>query len=291
MTAKRSKRLALDVVVCPAASLMENGRLGTVQRLLMRHAPKWSERARTWRSKTDHEPANLGDPSVLEAALRRTHDRVQSSPMAKALAAQRAAGKAPRGPRPRFVAGTELRSADDALTVIVRADEFVLKPSAGRWLFGNRVTLQIRRPRVEGTDAAIWSAGVFEALCAELSPLWGAAYTSDEYDMKNMSRADGGLRAVGVDASRHLPGLYWLNFFGRPYCDLIGQRHLLSAPAPEVREVDTGVLLRLAQDPRDWSTPAYKEAEARVLDHVGDRYFFSIQEPDRRTVAPPFELP
>jgi hypothetical protein len=196
-----------------------------------------------------------------------------------------------QSPKPSFVGSIELRGSDDSLTVIVHANEHVIAPSAGRWIFGNRIVLQLRRSKVEGQDAVTWSAKVFEALCAALSPLHGDVHSYDEYHAKNMSHEGGGLQAVGVDASKYLPGLYWLNFFGRSYCDFIGQKRLLSAPAPEVHALDAGVFLRLADDPRSWPTPAYQSAESSVLDHLGRQYFFSKQEPHRRTIAPSFDLP
>jgi hypothetical protein len=39
------------------------------------------------------------------------------------------------------------------------------------------------------------------------------------------------IEAVGCDFGRFLPGLFWLNFFGRPYRGLIGDAHLRSTPA------------------------------------------------------------
>lgn len=44
-------------------------------------------------------------------------------------------------------------------------------------------------------------------------------------------------------------------------------------------------------DPLAWETPECREAERRVLDHLGPQYFFSRDAPDRQTVAPPFEVP
>jgi hypothetical protein len=95
---------------------------------------------------------------------------------------------------------------------------------------------------------------------------------------------------MGGDASRHLPGLYWLNFFGKPYCDLMGRERLLSAPVAEVLEMGDGILLRLADDPRKWSSLEYKAAERRVLEHIGSQYFFLKDQPNRKTIAPDFDL-
>ena len=114
---------------------------------------------------------------------------------------------------------------------------------------------------------------------------------SDEYDAKNISHEGGGTEAVGVDVSRYLPGLYWLNFFGKPYCELIGLERLLDTPAHEVKGVDDGVLVRLSKDSREWEREDYREAERKVLNHIGRQYCFSKEEPNQKTVAPDFGLP
>jgi len=283
MTPKSRKRFALDIVVRPATFLFERGQLGEIQRVLREFAPTWSREARLWRSRSEQRPVNLAKASALEEAIQESTSK--RAPLAQALEEQ-------LGPSSydRFLGSVELRGPDDSLTVIVRADEYVLAPSAGWWLFANEVCLQVRRGTVEQTAAAAWSAQVCEALCAALSPLHADVHAWDEYDAKNLDHEGGGTEAVGVDVSRHLPGIYWLNFFGKPYCELIGRDRLLSAPASEVRALDDGVLLRLADDPLEWASPAYKAVERRVLDYIGPAYFFSKDEPGRRTIAPTFDL-
>lgn len=277
------KRSGLDIIVRPALFLFEEGQLDEVQRVLHEHAPRWSAQARMWRSRSDQTPVDLAKPGALEKLIR--HDRARSdfSPMRKALEEQ-------LGPPeyPRFTGSAELRGEGDALTVVITVDEYALAPLGTKLIFGNDVALQIRRSRVEGMDAAAWSAGVFRALCGALRSFHGSTRACAEWDAKNMSHEGGGLQAMGGDASRHLPGIYWLNFFGKPYCDLIGRERLLSAPAADVREVGDGVLLRLADDPRDWASSEYKAVERRVLDHIGSQYFFSKDDPQRRTQAPAF---
>lgn len=280
------RRFALNVVIRPARFLFQEGQLDEVQRVLREHAPEWSKQARMWRSRNDQKPVDLARPGALEQLIREDEARLAASPIRKVLDAE-------MGPRryPRFLGSAELRGQGDALTVVVSVDEYALAPLGKEWIFGNEVSLQVRRSKVEGVDAVAWSAEMFQALCGALPSLYGDIHSSDEYDAKNMSHEGGGLEAVGVDASKHLPGLYWLNFFGKPYCDLIGRDRLLSAPAAETREVNEGVLLRLFDDPRKWASPEYKAVERRVLDHIGPQYFFSKDQLNRKTTAPDFGLP
>jgi hypothetical protein len=84
------------------------------------------------------------------------------------------------------------------------------------------------------------------------------------------------------------PGLYWLNFFGAPYVDLMGRERLLTAPAYEVKPVDDGVLIALDSSANAWQTAAYRQREQAVIAHLGEKYFFSRHDPARQTVAPDF---
>jgi len=185
----------------------------------------------------------------------------------------------------------ELRGSNDSLILVVGIDQYVFWPIGDIWIWANDVTFQLCRARVDGMDAVAWSRRVLEQLCAALSPPHAYAHMLEEFDAKNISHEGGGTRAVGGDVSKALRGLYWLNFFGRPYRDLIGRERLLSAPGHEVTEIDDGVLLSLHENPRAWDNPEYRATERRVLEHLGPQYFFSKEEPNRKTVAPDFGLP
>jgi len=185
----------------------------------------------------------------------------------------------------------ELRGCDDSLILVFSIDEEVFWPAGDAWIWANDVSFQICRSRVEGIDSVVWSNTMLEALCSDLSPPYAYGRMSAEFDTKNISHGGGGAEAVGVNVSKALPGLYWLNFFGRPYRDLIGRECLLSAPAHEVRELDDGVLLALHENPRAWDTPGYRAREKQVREHLGPQYFFSKDDPNRKTVAPDFGLP
>jgi hypothetical protein len=63
--------------------------------------------------------------------------------------------------------------------------------------------------------------------------------------------ASHGIRALGRDVRRFLPGIYWLNVFGRPYRDLIGRGWLLSAPAAPVEQSGSQVIIQAYPDAED----------------------------------------
>jgi hypothetical protein len=195
------------------------------------------------------------------------------------------------GPYERITGSAELRGSNRSIIVIAHFDEWAFAPISGSWIFGNSITLQVTSPWVRRESAHVWSQTAFEILCNRLNPAWAAAYSESEYEDKNISREDGGMASIGNDISRYLPGIYWLNFFGPPYCNLIGRDRLLSAPAVECKSWNQGVFLRLSDHPDEWISMAYKAETAKLLNHIGTRYFFDRYGRNDNTVAPAFVLP
>lgn len=97
------------------------------------------------------------------------------------------------------------------------------------------------------------------------------------------------VEVVGCDFGRFLPGVFWRNFYGRRYRQLIGDDRLRSAPAENVTATDNGVLIALAGAPGMWDTPEYAVSEETVRAHLGAELFFSKAEPGRLTIAPDWE--
>jgi hypothetical protein len=141
---------------------------------------------------------------------------------------------------------------------------------------------------VDHQPTSEWARQFFAAVPECLPIDYARSNTRQEFDAKNIISERNGIEAIGVNLTRHLPGLYWLNYLGPPYVDLIGIDRLLSAPAYEVKEVSGGVLLALAADADEWQSAEYQAREAAVIEHIGRQYFFSRWDPDRKTVAPEF---
>lgn len=181
----------------------------------------------------------------------------------------------------------ELRGASAELTLVISIDKAKARKRKfdGQVSLDNSFTIQVRRSRVEGQDAAEWSREVFEKLVFVSHPAWAAAYDTAEYYAKVMS--DGpAIEAIGYDFGKYLPGLFWLNAFGPPYRNLIGDDQLLSAPAPDARLFADTVSLSLADRPEQWFTPSYKVIERNVTEHIGSEYFFSKADQNRSHKAP-----
>jgi hypothetical protein len=176
-----------------------------------------------------------------------------------------------------------LFGADSDLTFFLDHDDKTLPPEL------NNLTIEVYRlVMVEGEPTSAWARRAFEAIAARLPLRYAMAYLGEEHDAKNMIDDETGVRAIGMKITAAVPGLYWLNFFGRPYLDLMGHERLLSAPAYEVKPVDDGVLVALDAAADAWNTAAYRQREQAVIEHLGKQYFFSRHEPSRQTIAPDF---
>lgn len=279
---KRRDQLRTDLTLCFGESFFEGSCLRDIEAFLRRELPEWTSDLSIWRGEK-RGPARrsrIGDfaRDVQDAAAAR-------GPLYAQLIKQHGAG-----PYQRRTGSVELRGSDNALIIVLTLDEYRFAPSAGRWLWGNTLTMQLTGTEVLGRAAGDFAGCIGAQACAALSPWYGHAELVQERDEKNISRADGGVMAIGGDISRYLPGLYWLNFFGEPYCNLIGRERLLTAPAFSCEAIDAGVLICLASSLEAWDSTERRTVEARVLAHLGDQYFFDRNTTERKTVAPDFGL-
>lgn len=250
--------------------------LDRVQELLVSIAPRWCRDLRVWMAPRDHAPVDVSEPDALAAAvLAGAGERGETF---KALVEKHG-----QLPLDRFFGSVELRGASLELTVVISVDQMVLSPLGPKRSLGNSVSLQVRRAKVEGRSGPEWLRSAFEALCGELSPAWGAAYHPVEYWSKVMSD-EPPVRPVGRDFGRFLPGVFWLNFFGPPYVDLLGEQPLRSAPNAE--PVGNGVLVAIGDDPRQWDDPATVSLGQTLRDHLGPELFFTKGDTDRLGVVP-----
>lgn len=234
-------------------------------------APTWADGLVIW---IDRRTQRQVMPSALrDAILAQAMDR---GPTFRAM--RTVYGGAPE----RRTGTTELRGRSTALTVVVNVDENPLARIGGHMTLGNRVSVQVRRAQVEGRPASEWSGKFFESASTSLTSAWAAVVSTEEYWHKVMS--DGpGVRALGVDFSSYLPGLFSSNFFGPRYVDLIGDRLM---DVPSARLVGEGVLVTLAADPADWSSTTALRRNHEAAELIGPQYFFSKQGAIPEYVAP-----
>lgn len=257
------------------------GDLDTLQAALREFAPRWSSKLRLWIGHKDQWPIDVNHVGALKSAV-------------VCAAGERGAtyrGLVERQGRPpleRLMGSAELRGASPELVMVVSIDEMVLSPLGAKKKLGNSLVLQVRRPKVEGRTGEVWLREAFETLCCELSPAWGSSHHVAEYWAKVMSDPPR-VEAIGRDFGRFLPGLFWLNFLGGPYRELLGDDRLRATPSGYLTALGDGVLVALGNDPLAWDTPEYVSREQQVRDHLGAELFFSRAEPDRPTIVPPWD--
>ncbi len=266
-----AEKLALDIVLCLGGFLLIDDRLDGLQEVLLRHSSGWDGALRFWPRSPHEISLDLHVTGTLLESVKRklAEDQPWSS---------------------RVCGSVELRGATSALGLVLGVDEKTFNRVGDRWLWGNRIAIEVRKKKIGDDDAVEWAEAITRDLCATLSPWYARANSTGEYRSKNIDDTTGAVRAVGVDVAGGLPGLYWINFFGAPYVDLLGRDRLLTAPGDCIQEVGGGVLLRLSPNPLSWTSDAYRAVERSVLQHLGERYFFSKSEPTRPSIATPFEF-
>lgn len=241
-----------------------------LQNLLHRRAASWSSRLRL-------EIDNKAKVDLKQAgAVRAVAERETSTT---------ASGRRLGGPS--FV------GAYPSLECHVSVDSMpIVWMRTGSLRLGNSISFVAHADEIEGMSAAHWIYQVFMEMVETFEPLWGAVSSDPEYEAKVMgvfpsdSSTPGAWGAVGYDFGRALPGLFWLNFFGPRYVELIGRERLLGAPAVEAREVGSGVLIVTRSDPYEWGSEDARRSLEDVLGHIGRQFFFSKAEPDAPRVAP-----
>jgi hypothetical protein len=162
------------------------------------------------------------------------------------------------------------------------------RPIGRTWVWSNSIGGRLSAPRVEGTDRQAWVRQLAEALTTTTTMLWGAAYLHPEFASSNLDTSEG-MRAIGRDVRTALPGIYWLNIFGPPYIDLIGEQRLLDRATQTATRSGQHITIRAYRDAEDWQNnePARRHLKATL----GAEYFFDRSEPARRYQAPDFGLP
>ncbi len=154
----------------------------------------------------------------------------------------------------------------------------------GRTLLFNSINFHLLTPEFDGWPAHEWVETALIELTPRLGPVWATVYMNVEYVAKVVAQKPS-IEAVGRDFGNFLPGLFWCNYFGPPYVDLIGADKLLSAPA-ETSRLGEGIVVKLPGLPDDWDKDSGKQAESKVLDHVGREFFFDMADRDRVTLGP-----
>lgn len=241
---------------------LDKSDLSRLQKVLAGVAEEWSADLRVWRGPGDEIP--VAGAAGLASAV------------AQDIAGY---GVDVRCDDPvRILGKSEIRGRGRGLTVVLSVDEVILAPVGPKKVLGNAVALQVRARTLEGLSSSEWATEAFQRLCRALDPAWGYAAHPREYWAAVMADSPA-VRAVGRDLGRWLPGLFWLNFFGRGHLDLLGAEtfELLS----DVSWLGKGALVSVGAGPADWNEPKRMADKQHVLEVLGRDLFFDKAEPDR----------
>ncbi len=274
---------SFDITLYLGSSLFSGNALQHFQNALARLAPEWASKLHLWRFR---EPS-LAIDITREDAIERV---MLSKGIERGELFRHLEKVAPLPDPERRLGSMELRGAYPGLTVVLGFDDWTFCPIGNSWIPGNQIAIQVRRSQIERSGASKWAEECISLCSMTVDPLFGFACATEEYAAKNMSTEGGGLRAIGIDIAKHLPGLYWLTFFGAPYATLIGHEVLSSAPAERVDVCNADYLIRLSSGPEQWNSPEASHRESAVRKHLGCQYFFDRESCDRETVSP-FSLP
>jgi hypothetical protein len=269
----------LDVDANFGACLLDRSVLSLVQQIIRAHAPVWSRRLRLWEAKKGAPRIDLNEPSSLYDTVE--FDVSTKGPFYQELVRQFGP------PAHRGVSGTlEFRGADRSITVIVHVDDRKFLRVGDLWTWGNSIAFQLRASVIEGIDADVFAGRLFEELCSKLAPSYAHAESSQEFEAKNISHLGGGTEAIGVDISKSLPGLYWLNYFGEECANSMGKDAFAASGTTELTQIGAGYRLTLSRRPSDWNTTWYKENERRAMKSLGEDFFFHRERPEQQTKSP-----
>jgi hypothetical protein len=161
------------------------------------------------------------------------------------------------------------------------------RPIGRTWVWSNSIGGRLSARRVEGIDRQAWVCQLAEQLTTTTTILWGAAYLHPEFASSNLDTSQG-MRAIGRDVRTALPGIYWLNIFGPPYVDLIGEQRLLDGTAKAATRSGDHITIRPYRDAEDWQSNEPARHQLKVA--LGAEYFFDRNDPFRRYRAPDFGL-
>lgn len=91
--------------------------------------------------------------------------------------------------------------------------------------------------------------------------------------------------------AERLPGVYWANFFGRPYIDFFGREKLLASPCHEVREISQDLIALLADEsPLSTQMLDGDELVTDIKNYLDQNAFPGPRFPDEPCAVPKFDF-
>lgn len=175
--------------------------------------------------------------------------------------------------RTRSHGSVHLISDDKSENLHVHFDEWTLAPSQLEKRMGNSVSIE-KEFQESGLRADEMVRGVCQKFFDGSLFDYGFCCTVEEFQSKNIDRSGGGQRAIGLDASKYLPGFFWGNFFSdrlQGRMPLVQERINGFVPL----NLSNGLLLLGADLPWHWSNPKYMADANAAINTIGEQFFFN----------------
>jgi len=154
-------------------------------------------------------------------------------------------------------------------------DDWIFSPWGKKKKCSNSVHFTIEiSPNLFEENIKKWVLGLCAIFFNSMLFEYGTCCSMDERDNKNIDRSDGGMKAVGLDLSRYLPGFYWGNYYGEKFCreftgvskPLFGYSHT---------KLNGGIFVFSKLPPHEWNTNEYRKNESSAISKIGKQLFFN----------------
>lgn len=120
-----------------------------------------------------------------------------------------------------------------------------------------------------------------DQLFHELQMDYGFVCLDEEYDAKNIIKnvlhPDGAVeprKVIGMNWPQCIPGLYWINYFGRAYLENCFAEKALTDFSANIEKVGCGIRFQTSGDPRLFRSEEGAALERKMRDALGENWFF-----------------
>ncbi len=109
---------------------------------------------------------------------------------------------------------------------------------------------------------------------------------TSEIDLQAKNRLRRSYSYEGLDPTRGVPGLYWINLFSDEFAGWLGLSEIPKEVAASKSLAGGGVSLKFCDSPDDCRSLAVLQRQQVAIDWLGPQKFFDIRFPDRKLYAP-----
>ncbi len=177
----------------------------------------------------------------------------------------------------KVVMGTVLKKWNSSNNFLMRRErpyQSEIAVSMGFFAFGfNTISIWVDQKYFQVDTNVSTFLNFSNAIYDLIQPTYGSIHqTEDAIKMLTVQDSHYGQTVVPIDLNKGLPTIYWANYFGPEYVEIMNRAKLLSTPCEEKRELsDRGVVLITSPSPL---LIDHKRQE-HIKAHLGKDLFFT----------------